>query len=139
MEIRVKAVIRGLICLFFLAGGVAHFLFAQEFAAIVPPFLPYPVWIVWLTGVFELLIAPLIFLSGWRQRVGQIMALYCIAVLPANIYQAVAGVAGPGGELPDTVLWLRIPLQFVLIAAILWATSGMIRNQSSNVNEASRG
>lgn len=134
-----KFFVRVLICVFFLAGGIAHFLFTEEFAAIVPPPLPLPVWIVWVTGAFELVVAPLVFVERWRQRVGGIMALYCLAVLPANIYQAMSNVAGPGGELPDTVLWLRIPLQFVLIVAILWSTSGVIRGSSPNVTIASRG
>ena len=120
---RLKALIRALICLFFVGGGIAHFLFTDGFAAIVPPFLPWPVLIVWLTGVVELLMAPLIFFPRYRERVGQFMAVYCLLVLPANLYQAISGVEGVGGDLSEPVLWLRIPLQFVLIAAILWSTA----------------
>ncbi|MBO6753948.1 MULTISPECIES: hypothetical protein [Spongiibacter] len=118
-----KNVIRVLICLFFLGGGVAHFLVAEGFAAIVPPFLPWPLAIVWLTGVAELIMAPMVFWPRYREPVGKLMALYCLLVLPANIYQAISGVEGVGGDLPESFLWLRIPLQFVLIAAILWATT----------------
>ncbi len=138
-----KIIICVLICLFFLAGGATHFLFAEDFVTIVPPFLPLPLWIVWFTGVVELVMAPLVLVPRWRQQVGQLMALYCIAVLPANIYQAISGAPGVGGELSDSMLWLRIPLQFVLIAAILWATSdspgGLIQRADADVQQAGRG
>lgn len=125
---------------FFLAGGVAHFLFVDEFAAIVPPLLPYPKWIVWATGLFELIIAPLIFVLSLRVKVGQVMALYCLLVLPANIYQLYAELSAHGLSSDSTALWLRIPLQFVLIAAILWATGDdrrrVIRLKQNNVIES---
>ncbi|WP_372864054.1 hypothetical protein [Spongiibacter sp.] len=138
-----KTLIRVLICLFFLAGGATHFLFAEDFVTIVPPFLPLPLWVVWITGVVELLMAPLVLVPRWRQQVGQFMAVYCLAVLPANIYQAITGAPGVGGEVSESVLWLRIPLQFVLIAAILWATTespgALIRRSSRSVEPVTRG
>ena len=128
---------RWLILVFFMAGGVAHFLFVDDFAAIVPPVLPYPKWIVWATGLFELIIAPLIFVLSLRVKVGRIMALYCLAVLPANIYQLFTEVNANGLTTDTTMLWLRIPLQFVLIGAILWATGDdrrrVIRLNQNNV------
>ncbi len=131
----VKSVMRWLILLFFISGGLAHFLFVDDFAAIVPPMLPFPKWIVWATGVFELAIAPLIFVLSLRVKVGRVMALYCLAVLPANIYQLYLESGGPDSD--TTLLWLRIPLQFVLIGAILWATGDdrrrVIRLNDNNV------
>jgi uncharacterized membrane protein len=49
------------------------------------------------------------------------MAAYLLAVWPANIYVAVAGVdveGQPGGA----YAWIRIPFQVLFIAWVLWST-----------------
>jgi len=45
--------------LFFFAAGIMHFVQDDAFAAIVPPLLPFPKLIVWITGVMELILAHL--------------------------------------------------------------------------------
>jgi uncharacterized membrane protein len=122
-----KVVIRLLLCGVFFFGGVAHFLFADGFAGIVPPFLPWPVAIVWVTGVLELALVLGILIPNSRLLAGKLAAIYCLLVLPANIYQALNDVPIFGSPVAPELLWLRIPLQFVLIVAILWSTGSIGR------------
>jgi uncharacterized membrane protein len=44
------------------------------------------------------------------------------AVLPANIHQATHGLQPPGLEMSPTMLWVRLPLQLVLIVWAWWMT-----------------
>ncbi|CAA0100201.1 DoxX family protein [Zhongshania aliphaticivorans] len=118
-----KIVVRVLVCAVFFFGGIAHFLVTDDFAGIVPPFLPWPELIVWVTGVLEFFLVIGILLPSTRLLTGKLAALYCLLVLPANIYQAISDVPIFGSPVAPELLWLRIPLQFVLIAAILWSTS----------------
>ena len=108
--------------LFFIVAGVLHFIKVDDFAAIVPPLLPFPRLIVWVTGLMEIGMGVMLLCPHFRPNVGVMLSLFLLAVLPANIYMAMAGlpfgetVAGPA------VLWGRVALQFPLIAVILWCT-----------------
>lgn len=57
-----------------------------------------------------------------RLLAGKLAAISCLLVLPANIYQAHNDVLIFGSSVAPELLWLCIPLQFVLIVAILWST-----------------
>ncbi len=110
------------LAVFFTAGGITHFTSDRDFASIVPPALPYPLQIVWATGVMELLFAAALLQNRYLPQIGFLLSLYLLAVLPANIYMAVAGISIFMEHVPTWAAWARIPLQFPLIALILWAT-----------------
>lgn len=112
--------------LFFFISGFLHFKEVEAFAAIVPPLLPFPKLIVWVTGVMEMIFAIGLLLPKYRKRAGFWLAPFLLAVLPANIYMAMYNI--PLGETlaSPAALWGRVALQFPLIALILWA-SGNIR------------
>jgi len=55
------------------------------------------------------------------QRIAAIaLILFFLAVLPANIHAARAGVTLRGR--PPTPLWLRIPMQILFIGIAWWST-----------------
>jgi len=118
----VKLGLCGLLALFFLFAGYAHFASVDAFAAIVPPLLPFPKLIVQVTGVIEIVLAIGLLLPKYRKLSGLLFAPYLLAVLPANIYMAIGTI--PLGEtaISPTALWIRVALQFPLIALILWAS-----------------
>ena len=107
--------------------GVLHFTAKNFFVQIVPPQLPAAELLVVVSGLFEILLGVLLFPRATRRIAGYgLVALY-IAVFPANIYMAVANPELHG--MPDwfvqpspLALWLRLPLQFVLIAWALWVS-----------------
>ncbi len=54
----------------FLLGGLGHFVFTDFFVGIVPPYVPWPLAAVWVSGVFELLGAAACWCrhgAGWRR------------------------------------------------------------------------
>lgn len=111
-----------ILALFFLAAGLAHFLHDDSFAQIVPPFLPFPFVIVWVSGVMELVFAAALLMRFRLRLTGVLLAGYLLAVLPANIYMAWANIPFGEGLGGPVILWGRVALQFPLIALILWAT-----------------
>ena len=116
---------------FFLVAGILHFVEDDAFAAIVPPALPYPVAIVWLTGLMELGFAVALFTKFRLPLTGLLLSLFLLAVLPANIYMALENV--PMGEtaMSPATLWIRVALQFPLITLVLWCcTSPPFRGRS---------
>ena len=99
----------------FVAAGVTHFLRPAMYERIVPPMLPAPRAIVYISGVAEIagglgLLIPV----TRRAAAGSLVALL-ICVFPANIYMAVAHVPFPGIAGERWAQWLRLPLQLPLI------------------------
>ena len=109
-------------CLFFVSAGIMHFVADDKFAAIVPPMLPFPYFIVWVTGGMEIAMGVLLLCPHLRARVGVMLGLFLLAVLPANIYMAIAGIPFGDTVASPAALWIRVALQFPLIAIIYWAT-----------------
>jgi uncharacterized membrane protein len=104
----------------FVPAGVTAMPNHADLTAMVPPAVPFPAAMVYLTGVLELLGAAGLALRGTRRPAGLALAVLFVLLLPANIYAAVADVPFAGGE--PTPLWLRVPEQVVFIALALWAT-----------------
>lgn len=115
--------------------GTTHFL-PEAFAGspvpthadllpMVPPFVPFPGAMVYLTGVLELLGAAGLFLARTRRLAGMGLAALFVVMLPANVYAAVSGT--PFNDAPATPLWARIPEQVLYIGFALWA-AGILRS-----------
>ena len=122
---RLKIALCWFLALFFFVAGIMHFVQVDVFAAIVPPLLPFPKLIVWVTGLMEFVFAAGLVMSKYRKASGFWLAPYLLAVLPANIYMAMYNI--PLGETvaSPAVLWVRVALQFPLIALILWVSGNM--------------
>ena len=99
-----------------------HFTNDHDLAAITP--LPYAYEIVWVTGVMEFFFAIFILIPNYRAITGLFLSLFCLAVLPANINMAINDIPMYGEHVDPVILWLRIPVQFLLIALILWCSGG---------------
>jgi uncharacterized membrane protein len=110
-----------------LSVGLLHFVATDFFVQIVPPRLPAPVFLVWLSGICEMSLGLLLLAERTRRWAGYgLVALY-VAVFPANIYMAVSNVQLQGmpawfRQPSPLALWLRLPLQFAFIAWALWVS-----------------
>jgi uncharacterized membrane protein len=118
----IKSVLRVLLAIFMITAGTLHWVTPDPFVKIVPSFLPYPLALVYISGVFEilggvgLLVPPVSQAAAWG-----LIALY-IAVFPANINMAVNRIQMDGIPDLDLLRWGRLPLQAVLIAWAWWYT-----------------
>lgn len=105
---------------FFVVAGVLHFVWPRAYARIVPPFLPYPMALVYASGVAEILGGLGLLVPALRPWAGAWLVAVLITVFPANIYMALAPER-TGLNVAPVWLWLRLPLQLVLIAWVVWA------------------
>lgn len=103
------------------AIGVAHFANPDPFVRIVPDVLPAPLFLVYLSGVFEILGGLGLFWSRTRRMASWgLIALY-LSVFPANINMAINEIQlEAGGSMPVWAMWARLPLQLVFIATVWW-------------------
>jgi uncharacterized membrane protein len=109
---------RALLALLFIAAGVNHFVSPAPYVAIVPPFLPWREALVYLSGVAEIAGGFGILWPRTRRLAGWGLIALLVAVFPANIYAAFAGMEIGGRAVPVWMLWVRLPLQVLLVA---WA------------------
>jgi uncharacterized membrane protein len=100
--------------------AAAHFnSMRADLIRMVPPAVPNPGLMVTFTGVCEILGAIGLLVPQTRRIAAVALVVFLIAVLPANIHAARAGVALGGS--PATPMWPRIALQLLFIALVWWA------------------
>lgn len=110
----------GFVFLFFMGGGIGHFVMDDFFIAIVPDYLPAHAELVYISGVFEILGALGLLLPTTRQLAGWGLMALTLAVFPANIYMAMNPELF--SQFPVIGLYLRLPLQLVILW-LIWQAS----------------
>jgi len=109
-----------LVFAFFMLGGSAHFTQTEMFVSIMPPYIPYHLEIVYLTGAMEIAGALALFIQKYRSLSGVYLIALTIAVTPANIHMWLNPHLFP--DIDPVVLSIRLVLQVALIAAIWFST-----------------
>jgi uncharacterized membrane protein len=94
----------------------------DAYVKIVPPFIPAPLRMVYLSGLAEIAGGIGLLIPRLRRAAAWGLVALLIAVFPATIYMAMDRVPVTGHPLPDVLLWARLPLQMVLIWWVLWCT-----------------
>jgi uncharacterized membrane protein len=117
-----KTALRWLLGAFMLTMGVLHFVRADEFLRQVPPSLPAPLALVYVSGVAEIAGAIGIQIARTRRAAAWGLALLYIAVFPANVYMAIHHVSPTVIQLSPAALWGRLPFQALFIAWAWWYT-----------------
>ena len=112
--------------LLFMFAGAAHFLKTDLMTQLLPQWVPFPVLVIYVTGIFELIVAIGLLNPGTRKDFGWIAIILFVLFLPANIYGAYSRVELGGHEWGLSYLALRIPLQIIFI---LWAYWFCIRTK----------
>jgi uncharacterized membrane protein len=113
---------RILLALFFIAAGVLHFIFPQQYASVVPAWLPWHSGLVAISGLCEIAGGIGVLPSQTRKAAGIGLILLSLAVLPANVQMLLDAQADGKASWIIALLWLRLPLQLLLIAWIWQAT-----------------
>jgi len=100
---------------FFVAAGTNHFINPELYVAVIPPILPAPRALVFISGFAEIVGGMAVLLPSFRKLAGWGLVILLIAVFPANIYMAMEELKIGAQMVPPWVLWTRLPLQLVLI------------------------
>lgn len=99
---------------FFIYAGYSHYKKAWFFYKITPPLLqPYKKTINVIVGVAEVMGGIGLLIPQTRSIAAWGIIALLIAVFPANIYMLTS--KGAGMKIKMWFLWLRLPLQFVML------------------------
>ena len=112
---------RGALVAMFLFTGASHFTgMKYDFAAMIPPPLPNDLWVIYLTGLFEMAGAVGLLIPRTRKLAGICLVLLLAALFPANVYAALNEIPLRGEA--ATPLWIRTPMQLLYIGMIWWTS-----------------
>ncbi len=122
-----RMVVRFLLAALFLVAATLHLGHAKLFLPAMPPMIPFPMECILISGVCEFLggIGLLVPRNSIRRTAAWGLALLLVAVFPANIYMATAHVEVHGFPKFAWLEWARLPLQPLLIWAVLWSTRAL--------------
>lgn len=118
---------RTLLGLFFVIAGVLHFVLLPSYTSVMPPWLPWHRVLVIISGACEIAGGLGVLWSATCRWAGYGLIALCIAVLPANVQMLLDAQAAPAAYASTVwlgLLWLRLPLQGLLIFWIWRATRG---------------
>jgi uncharacterized membrane protein len=114
----VKEIFRWLLAALFVFAGVSHFLRPEFYDPMVPPYLPWPHLLVVISGIAEIVLGVLLLIPRASRLAAFGLIALLIAVSPANIHMALHPQLFP--QFHAIALWIRLPLQLVLIAWAYW-------------------
>ena len=97
----------------YVLAGIMHFLKPKIYLKIIPPYLPYHLSLVYLSGLFEVVFGILLMLPDTQQIGAWGIIVTLIGVFPANIYMLTSYKGKKTWY--RIALWFRLPIQFFLI------------------------
>ncbi|HVE89008.1 MAG TPA: hypothetical protein VNA44_04845 [Burkholderiaceae bacterium] len=101
---------------FFIGSGLNHFISTDFYLSIMPPYLPWHLPLVYASGIAEAALGALLLVRRWSTIAAWGLIVLLIAVFPANVHMALNATLYP--QFSPILLWLRLPVQAVLVA---WA------------------
>ena len=115
-----KLILKYVLAAFFVLAGLNHFRNDAFYVKMMPPYLPWHPFLVYLSGFFEIAFGVLLAIPRQGAIAAWGLIALLIAIFPANIHMAVHAELYP--QFSATALWARLPLQAILIAWTYWYT-----------------
>lgn len=107
--------------------AIGHFVFTKGMSMMIPEFIPFRESVVYLSGIFEILLALGLLIPKFQTVSGWALIVFLLLMLPANVYASVNNVNYQKGTFDGNgliYLWFRIPLQILFI---VWTYISTIR------------
>lgn len=105
-------------------AGLSHFVLTDFLLAQMPPYMPQPLLLIYLSGVYELALALLLQSARWRQAAWWGIAAMCAVYVPVHwhvlVNEEALGAANGPYHIPYAVALVRLPVQFVFIGWAAW-------------------
>jgi uncharacterized membrane protein len=111
-----------LAAVFYVSSGILHFLRPEFYLRIMPPYIPWHVAMVQVSGFFEILGGLGLLIPATRRAAAWGLVALLIAVFPANLYMATNPIETGAASIAPMLRWGRLPVQLLLISWVLWCT-----------------
>ena len=131
LDLSVKVLSRGqkiglvLQAIFYAVAGALHFAMPGPYTKVMPPYIPQPLMMVRISGLFEILGGLGLLIPATRRAAAWGLVALLVAVFPANLYMAMQPAAAGALSIPAVMRWGRLPLQPLLIWWVLWCSRSL--------------
>ncbi|NNF00129.1 MAG: DoxX family membrane protein [Pyrinomonadaceae bacterium] len=115
-----KLILKWILGIAFIAAGINHFINPEFYLNIMPPYLPWHLFLVYLSGFMEIVLGLMLLIPKLQKISAWALIALLLAVFPANIHMALNTDHYP--EINPILIFLRLPIQFVIIAWAYWYT-----------------
>jgi len=121
---RTKTGSRYVLGVLFILAGANHLRNPALYVAIMPPYLPWHLALVYISGAAQITLGALLLWRRWSAVAAWGLIALLAAIFPANLHMALHPERYR--SVPEFALWLRLPLQGVLMLWAWWYTRGAI-------------
>lgn len=121
----IKKILQWVLSLVMVLAGINHFLNPAFYLRMMPPILPAPLFLMYVSGIFEIAFGVLLLIPKFTRIAAIGLIALFIAVFPANVFMWANPQLFP--EFSQTALLIRLPLQIVLIAWAFWFTKNELK------------
>lgn len=104
----------------FIFAALGHFVRTGPMVDMLPPWVPMRELLVYGSGVLEFVIAGGLLTHRYRKTAAVLAMIVLVVFFPANVYAAIHHTGMGGHRWGPVYLWIRTPLQLILIAWAYW-------------------
>jgi uncharacterized membrane protein len=101
--------------IFYVFAGTLHFTKPEMYLKIMPPYIPWHLAMVRISGFFEILGGLGLLVPQTRRAAAWGLVVLLIAVFPANLYMATNPIEAGAISIAPILRWGRLPVQVLLI------------------------
>lgn len=117
---KIRHISRVLLSLFFLVGGINHFVNPEFYLPLIPNYIPFHGAVNWLSGLAEVALGMGLFWPKTRRVSALAIIALMVAFIPSHVFFIqIGGCVEEGLCTPMWVAWLRLLVIHPLL--ILWA------------------
>lgn len=98
---------------FYILAGANHFLNPAFYEPIMPPYLPYHLALIYISGVAESMIGIFLIPKSTRRIAAWLLIILLIIIFPANIQMTINYWKESNPDMWISIV--RLPIQFILI------------------------
>ena len=109
-----------ILAILYINVGINHFTNPDFFLVIVPDYLPYHLFIVYVSGLFEIILGFMLLFKKTRKYAGIGLVFLLILVFPANIFLYQSAEAQSVYEISKNKAFVRLFFQAPLILLAFW-------------------